>query len=44
MLDFYDAYWLPFGGCLTELERRGFHVDTEHLRHVQRKAEDDLHR
>jgi DNA polymerase-1 len=30
--DLYIKYWLPFGEILTNMERIGFKVDTDHLK------------
>lgn len=32
--DIYDKYWLKFGELLTEIERKGIRVNTEHLKVV----------
>ena len=29
--DLYEQYWLPFGECLTDIERTGIRVNKEHL-------------
>lgn len=44
MFDFYQAYWLPFGEILTELERNGIRVDLDKLRASQIRAEEDAKR
>lgn len=30
-LDIYNKYWLPFGEILTDMERRGFELNLDHL-------------
>lgn len=42
LLDFYNKYWLPFGEILTDMERRGFEVNLEHLKDIRLKAEADI--
>ncbi|RHY56782.1 hypothetical protein DYB34_014223, partial [Aphanomyces astaci] len=39
--DFYVEYLVPFGECLTDLERKGMHVDLPYLAKVERQALDD---
>lgn len=41
MLQLYSKYWLPFGEVLTDMEREGFKVDVEYLKHIQMVAEKD---
>ena len=42
MLGLYAKYWLPFGELLTDMERVGFKVDTQHLKDSQLIAEKDM--
>lgn len=35
--DLYSKYWLPFGELLTDMEREGFKIDTDHLKVVFNK-------
>ena len=42
MLDLYYKYWLDFGETLTDMERNGIKVNTQHLKNIQKKAEEDL--
>jgi len=42
LFDFYNAYWRPFGECLTDLERVGIYVDVAtHLPAAERAATAD---
>ncbi|POM80685.1 DNA polymerase I [Phytophthora palmivora] len=41
MYDFYRQYIIPFGECLTDIERKGMHVDLEYLAVVEKQALDD---
>ncbi|ETV97295.1 hypothetical protein H310_09644 [Aphanomyces invadans] len=38
MYDFYVEYLVPFGECLTDLERKGMHVDLANLAKVEQQA------
>ena len=40
-LTLYTKYWLPFGELLTDMERTGISVDTDHLKKIQLTAEKD---
>ncbi|KAL4512005.1 hypothetical protein ABPG72_012850 [Tetrahymena utriculariae] len=42
MLDLYNKYWKPFGEILTDLERRGFELNLEHLEKIRVQAENDM--
>lgn len=37
-LNLYIKYWRPFGELLTDMERIGFKMDSEHLRHSELTA------
>lgn len=37
-LNLYIKYWKPFGELLTDMERIGFKMDVEHLRHSELTA------
>ncbi|KAF4038940.1 DNA polymerase family A [Phytophthora infestans] len=41
MYEFYREYIVPFGECLTDIERRGMHVDLEYLAGVEKQALED---
>jgi DNA polymerase I len=41
MYDFYEQYIVPFGTCLTDIERKGMHVDLAYLKDVERRALED---
>ncbi|KAF1793617.1 Ribonuclease H-like domain [Phytophthora cactorum] len=41
MYDFYRQYIIPFGECLTDIERKGMHVDLEYLAGVEKQALED---
>ncbi|GLE10227.1 hypothetical protein PINS_up022265 [Pythium insidiosum] len=41
MYDFYQQYIVPFGECLTDIERKGMHVDRAYLAKVEQMALDD---
>ncbi|KAE9038367.1 DNA polymerase I [Phytophthora rubi] len=41
MYDFYRQYIIPFGECLTDIERKGMHVDLEYLAEVEKQALED---
>ncbi|KAJ0396513.1 hypothetical protein ATCC90586_006599 [Pythium insidiosum] len=41
MYDFYQQYIVPFGECLTDIERKGMHVDLAYLARVEQLALDD---
>lgn len=41
LFDLYIKYWLPFGECLTDLERVGIRVNRELLAEAERKATAD---
>ncbi|KAL4152440.1 hypothetical protein PRNP1_009370 [Phytophthora ramorum] len=41
MYDFYRQYIIPFGECLTDIERKGMHVDLEYLAGVEKQALQD---
>ena len=34
----YTKYWLPFGELLTDMERKGFAIDVDHLKIIERQA------
>ncbi|TDH65212.1 hypothetical protein CCR75_000265 [Bremia lactucae] len=38
MYDFYRQYIVPFGECLTDIERKGMHVDLKYLADVEKQA------
>ncbi|DAZ95789.1 TPA: hypothetical protein N0F65_009185 [Lagenidium giganteum] len=38
MYDFYQQYIVPFGECLTDIERKGMHVDLDYLAKVEQMA------
>ncbi|KAF0714795.1 Aste57867_3682 [Aphanomyces stellatus] len=38
MYDFYLTYLVPFGECLTDIERKGMHVDMAALATVEKQA------
>ena len=40
-LTLYTKYWLPFGELLTDMERNGIRVNTDHLKKIQLEAERD---
>lgn len=44
MYDFYAQYIVPFGECLTDIERKGMFVDVEYLKEVERMALEDQER
>lgn len=44
MYDFYLQYIVPFGECLTDIERKGMHVDLKYLAGVERAAVEDRER
>lgn len=44
MLDFYNQYIVPFGECLTDIERKGMHVDVPYLKTVEHQALEDRER
>lgn len=31
MWTLYQKQWLPFGECLTSMERKGFKIDVQHM-------------
>ena len=37
-LTLYTKYWLPFGELLTDMERTGIKVDTDHLKKIELTA------
>lgn len=37
-LNLYIKYWKPFGELLTDMERNGFKIDVDHLRHSELTA------
>lgn len=37
-LNLYIKYWKPFGEILTDMERNGFKIDVDHLRHSELTA------
>ncbi|OQS03587.1 DNA polymerase I [Thraustotheca clavata] len=41
MYEFYQKYIVPFGECLTDIERKGMHVDRELLAQVELQALED---
>ncbi|CEG44529.1 mitochondrial dna polymerase a [Plasmopara halstedii] len=41
MYDFYCKYIVPFGECLTDIERKGMHVDLKYLAGVEKEALED---
>ncbi|KAI9906221.1 hypothetical protein PsorP6_004573 [Peronosclerospora sorghi] len=41
MYDFYCRYLIPFGECLTDIERNGMHVDLDYLAAVEKQALED---
>uniref|UniRef100_M4B1K4 DNA-directed DNA polymerase family A palm domain-containing protein n=1 Tax=Hyaloperonospora arabidopsidis (strain Emoy2) TaxID=559515 RepID=M4B1K4_HYAAE len=41
MYDFYCQYIIPFGECLTDIERNGMHVDLDYLAGVEKVALED---
>ncbi|GMF41287.1 unnamed protein product [Phytophthora fragariaefolia] len=41
MYDFYRQYIIPFGECLTDIERKGMHVDLAYLAGVEKQALED---
>ncbi|EGZ27465.1 hypothetical protein PHYSODRAFT_284102 [Phytophthora sojae] len=41
MYDFYRQYIILFGECLTDIERKGMHVDLEYLAGVEKQALED---
>jgi DNA polymerase-1 len=41
MYDFYRQYIIPFGECLTDIERKGMHVDLAYLANVEKQALED---
>jgi DNA polymerase-1 len=42
MFEFYNEFLVPFGDCLTDMERNGIKVDVKgHLPHVELKATED---
>jgi DNA polymerase-1 len=41
MYDFYCQYIVPFGECLTDIERKGMHVDVGYLKKVEHEALED---
>lgn len=41
MYDFYLQYIVPFGECLTDIERKGMYVDLEYLANVEKMAIED---
>ncbi|KAG7398909.1 serine/threonine protein kinase, CMGC, dual-specificity [Phytophthora boehmeriae] len=41
MYDFYRQYIIPFGECLTDIERKGMHVDVKYLAGVEKQALED---
>ncbi|CAK4855963.1 unnamed protein product [Aphanomyces euteiches] len=41
MYDFYCKYLVPFGECLTDMERKGMHVDLDYLATVETQAKAD---
>ncbi|CAH0477874.1 unnamed protein product [Peronospora belbahrii] len=41
MYDFYLQYFVPFGECLTDIERNGMHVDLNYLAGVEKQALED---
>ncbi|CAI5726544.1 hypothetical protein KXD40_002256 [Peronospora effusa] len=41
MYDFYRQYFIPFGECLTDIERNGMHVDLVYLAGVEKQALED---
>ena len=34
----YTKYWLPFGELLTDMERKGFAMDVNHLKIIEKQA------
>eukprot|EP01130_Rhizamoeba_saxonica_P017517 TRINITY_DN8511_c0_g1_i1.p1 TRINITY_DN8511_c0_g1~~TRINITY_DN8511_c0_g1_i1.p1 ORF type:complete len:1104 (+),score=277.35 TRINITY_DN8511_c0_g1_i1:11-3322(+) len=34
MWDYYNAFWLPFGELLTEMEKEGIRVDTNYIKSI----------
>tara|TARA_B110000208_G_scaffold131611_1_gene159482 strand:+ start:143 stop:2242 length:2100 start_codon:yes stop_codon:yes gene_type:complete len=38
---FYDAYFVPFGSLLTDMEREGIFVESSHLAEVETRAKHD---
>lgn len=43
MYEFYTKYIVPFGECLTDIERKGMHLDLEYLAKVEIQAVEDSH-
>ncbi len=41
LLHLYAKYWLPFGELLTDMERRGFKIDTDYLKEIEMIAMKD---
>lgn len=41
MYDFYLQYIVPFGECLTDIERKGMNVDLAYLKNVEKMALED---
>ncbi|XP_049849216.1 uncharacterized protein LOC126318245 [Schistocerca gregaria] len=41
MWEFYQTIWLPFGELLTSMERRGIKVDSEYLRELIPRAQEE---
>lgn len=44
MYDFYQQYIVPFGECLTDIERKGMNVDLDYLANVELAAIEDRKR
>ena len=42
MYEFYTEYIVPFGECLTDIERKGMLVDQTAMSHIEILARDDL--
>jgi DNA polymerase-1 len=42
MWELYQRYYAPFGEALTDMERRGFHLNVKHLQTIEQMALIDL--
>jgi DNA polymerase-1 len=42
IFDLYCQYWLPFGEILTDIERIGIRVNTDHLQKAELQAKKDI--
>jgi len=44
MFDYYLKYWRPFGELLTDMERAGIYLDKQHLKTIEKIAQEDVER